>query len=490
MGMTERACDLLVVGGGPGGYTAAIRSAQKGLKTILVERGALGGTCLNWGCVPTKTLLENTRLISAVRRCGFMKGEMKIKLKRLIEAKDTVVEMSRSRVASVLAGNGVRVLRGEASFVGPGAAGGKRQDQGVRQGSSPKTIWVLQDGKKESYRATRVIIATGSKVVTIPTVSLDGHQILSSDETLNMQTVPKEMVIIGGGVIGVEFATIFNALGTRVTVVEMLPTIISGEDDEVTGGLRSLLENQGIRILTDTEVTGASTANGEVYLKIRNISGGQEEIRTDRVLVAVGRAPQTEGLGIEAIGFQMDGPFIKVNARMETNVDGVYAIGDVIGKTMLAHAASTEGIIAVENILGKPREIDYQRIPRCIYAFPEVASVGVNAKEAREKGLEIKVGKFPYQYNGRAVAMGNPEGFVKIIAEKESGEILGVHILGEHATELIPLASLAMQNGVNLAGIKRTVFPHPTLAETLFEASLAVDGEAIHLLGDRVHHEP
>lgn len=487
--MAERECDLFVVGGGPGGYTAAIRAAQRGLETILAERGPVGGTCLNWGCVPTKTLLEKTRLISAVRHCDFLKGDMRIKLKRIIEGKETVVERSRSRIAHLLAGNGVTLVRGEASFPDAGRRAGKRSEGVVGKKSGSKTISVIHDGKKETYRAKSIIIATGSKVASIPTVNLDGMQIVSSHEILDIQKVPKSMVVIGGGVIGVELATIFDALGARVTVVEMLPTIISTEDDEITAELKVLLQGQGITILTDTKVTAASFANGEVSLKIQDQEGREDQIRAEKVLMAAGRVPQTEGLGIEKTDLQMDGPSIKVNTRMETNLDGIYAIGDVIGEMMLANAASAEGTVAVENILGKSQEIDYRRIPSCIYTSPEVASVGLKEREAREKGLDIKVGKFPYQYNSKAMTMGSLEGFVKIIAERESGEILGVHVLGEHATELISLASLAMQNGVTMTGIKKTVFPHPTLAEAFLEAFLAADGEAVHILKTEAKHE-
>ncbi len=290
------------------------------------------------------------------------------------------------------------------------------------------------------------------------------------------------MVIVGGGVIGIEFATIFNALGTRVTVVEMLPKIVSTEDEEIIKGLKMLLEGEGIKILTGTRVTGASVSRGKVNLKVEERTGNQERITAEKVLIAVGRAPNTEGLDIKKIGLEMDGAFIKANLRMETNIDGIYAIGDVIGKVMLAYAASREGIVAAENITGQSRQIDYRRIPSCIYTFPEVASVGLSEREAREKGLDVKVGKFPYQCSGKAMAMGEPDGLAKIIAEKGLGEIVGVHILGEHATDLIGECLLAMHLEAAIEDLGEVVKGHPTLSETIMEAALDWSDRSIHLL--------
>jgi dihydrolipoamide dehydrogenase len=311
-------------------------------------------------------------------------------------------------------------------------------------------------------------------------VGIDGKQVVSSDEILDLQSVPKELVIVGGGVIGVEFATIFNALGTRVTVVEMLPSIVSTEDDEVIRGLTMLLEGQGITVLTDTKVMGASSKRGKVHVEVQDKSGARTHLTAEKVLMAVGRAPHTEGLGIETVGIRMEGGFIEVNGRMETNVEGIYAIGDVIGNTMLAHAASAEGLVAVENIMGRSREVDYRRIPSCVYTFPEIASVGLTEKEARDKGFDVEVGKFPYLYSGKAVAMGEPEGFVKVIAEKQLGEILGVHILGENATELIGEPLLAVNLEASVEDLGQVVKGHPTLSETIMEAALDWSKASIH----------
>jgi dihydrolipoamide dehydrogenase len=317
-------------------------------------------------------------------------------------------------------------------------------------------------------------------VASLPTVQIDGKMIISSDEVLDLKEVPKDILIIGGGVIGVELATIFNCLGTKVMILEMLPQIISTEDEEVIRGLKILMERQGIEILTQTRVLHASPKEANVEVTVER-EGKEEKLFGENVLMAVGRVPNTEGFNLERTGVQKEGKFIKVNSRMETNVDGIYAVGDVIGKMMLAHAASTEGIVAVENIMGRVREIDYQKIPSCIYTFPEVASVGLKESEAKQKGYDIQVGKFPYLHNGKALAMGEAEGFVKIIAERELGQILGVHILGEHATELIGECLLAMNVEAAIEDLGEVVKGHPTLSETVMEAALDWQGLSIHL---------
>jgi len=466
VGARDRTYDIAVIGTGPGGYVAAIRAAQMGARVLAIEKSRIGGTCLNWGCIPTKAFLSDVKPFYRIKISTLYRGSDKLSLdiKKMVARKNQVVETMTKGIAALFKANGITLVHGMGSFV------------------DSRTVCVVHGGKKETYRANNVIIATGSTVASLPTVTTDGKNVLSSDEILDIQTVPKEMVIIGGGVIGVEFATIFNALGTQVTIVEMLPTIISTEDDEVVRGLRILLEKQGIRVLTDTRVMGTSIAKGEVNVRVQNRSGEEDHLAAHKVLMAIGRTPHTEGLGCKQIGLQMDGPFIRVNGRMETHVDGVYAIGDVAGQMMLAHAASAEGIVAVENIMGKSREIDYTRIPSCIYSFPEVASVGLTEREARKKGLDIKIGKFPYQYNGKAMAMGQPDGFVKIIAENELGEILGVHILGEHATDLIGECLLAMHLEAAVEDLGEVVKGHPTFSETIMEAALDWSNMSIHML--------
>jgi dihydrolipoamide dehydrogenase len=462
----DRTYDVAVIGTGPGGYVAAIRAAQMGARVLAIEKNQVGGTCVNRGCIPTKSFLSDVKPFYRIKMSPVYGGRNKLSLnlQKMIARKNQVVATMTKGVSTLFQSNGITLIPGTASFL------------------DPRTISVLHNRTRDTFSAKNFIVATGSRVANIPGVSIDGKKVLSSDQILDIQTVPKELVIIGGGVIGVEFATIFNALGTQVTVLEMLPEIISTEDDEVVRGLKTLLERRGIRILTGTTVTGTSSIEGKVDVTFQDGSGGTAHLLAEKVLMAVGRAPYTEGLGVETIDLEMDGPFIRVTGRMETSVDGVYAIGDVIGKMMLAHTASAEGIVAVENIMGKDRQIDYTRIPSCIYTFPEIASVGLKENEAREKGFDVKVGKFPYPYNGRAMAMGEPDGFVKIIAEKELGEILGAHILGEHATDLIGECLLAMNLEAAVEDLGEVVKGHPTLSEAIMEAALDWSDMSIHLL--------
>lgn len=455
--------DVGVLGAGPGGYVAAIRAAQMGARVLVVEKDELGGTCLNRGCIPTKALLSDVKAYQRVKTSPIFRGRegLSVDLGNMIGRKNRVVETMTKGVGLLFQSNGITLVRGRGAL------------------TDSKTIEVTRDGKKETCKARHVVIATGSKPASIPNVTVDGKNILSSDEILNIQSLPKELLIIGGGVIGVEFATIFSGLGTKVTVVEMLPAIISTEDEHIVQGLRGLLERRGIRILTETRVLGASLRKGKVEVTVQDKAGKRQTLSAEKVLQAAGRTPNTEGL--ERLKLEMDGRFIKANDRMETSTDHVYAIGDVIGKTMLAHAASAEGVVAVENIMGETRRIDYHRVPSCIYTFPEVASVGLTERQAREKGFDIQTGVFPFQFNGKAIAIGEAEGFIKIIAEKEFGEILGIHILGEHATDLIGEGVTAMDLDGTIEDLGRVIKGHPTLSEALMEAALDWSRIAIHL---------
>ncbi len=462
----EEDYDIAILGAGIGGYVAAIRAAQMGARVLLIEKDELGGTCLNRGCIPTKSFLSDAKIYSKVRGSDvFINGsKVTIDLKKMIFRKNKVVKTMKRGVSMLLESRRITLDRGFAKF------------------SDPKTVEVSSNGKVRSYKTRNVIIATGSEVASLPTVKIDGKKILSSDEIMDLREIPKEAIVIGGGVVGVEFATIFNCLGARVTILEMLPQIISTEDEEVIRGLKLLLEKQGIIVLTGSKVLSAFPRREKVEVTIEH-EGKKERLSGEKVVMAVGRTPFTEGLNLGRIGIQMEGKFIKVNSRMETSADGVYAVGDVIGKMMLAHAASAEGIVAVENIMGKVREIDYQKIPSCIYTFPEVASVGLKESEAKQKGYDIQVGKFSYINNGKALAMGESEGFVKIVTEKELGQILGVHILGEHATDLIGECLLAMHVEAAVEDLGEVVKGHPTLSEAVTEAALDSQGLAIHKKG-------
>jgi len=455
--------DLVILGAGPGGYVAAIRAAQLGIAVTLVEKGDLGGTCLNWGCIPTKSFLADVKLFRKIKSSEVFasRGALAIDWPKMTARKNGIVETLRNGIMGLLKSQKVRLVRGQGKFI------------------ESHAVEVTCEGKKEIIRTEATIIATGSRASFLPQIPFDGKKILSSDDVFLLNDPPKELVIIGGGVIGVEFAMIFNGLGTKVTILEMLPQIISTEDPEVIQGLHRLLEKEGIRILTRAKVLRALPLNGGVRVGVQGQSG-EEEISAEKVLMAVGRTPNTESLDLDKAGIRRKGSFIEVNSRMETNVPGIYAIGDVTGKMMLAHAASVQGIVAVENMSGKNREMDYQKIPSCIYTFPEVASVGLKEEEARQQGYEIQIGRFPYRHSGKALAIGEPEGFVKIIAEKELGQILGVHILGEGATDLIGEGVLAMNLEGTIEEWGEVVKGHPTLSETLTEAAMDWQRLAIH----------
>ncbi len=461
---SEEGYDLAILGAGPGGYVAAIRAAQMGARVLLIEKDELGGICLNRGCIPTKSFLSDIKIYKRVRGSDiFINGSaVSIDMKKMVARKNKVIETIKRGVSLLLQSQKITFVKGFGRFL------------------DTKTIEVSSDGKVEAMKAENIIIATGSQVASLPTVKIDGKMILSSDEVLDLIEIPKNILIIGGGVIGVEFATIFNGLGTKVTIIEMLPQIISTEDEEVVRGLKILMEKQGIEILTQVKVLHVSPQKGIVEVTVER-EGKEEKLFGEKVIMAVGRIPNTERLDLESIGVQKEGKFIKVNSRMETNIEGVYAIGDVVGKMMLAHVASAEGIVAVENIMGRVHEVDYEKIPSCIYTFPEVASVGLKESEARKKGYDIQVGKFPYLNNGKALAMGEAEGFVKIVAERELGQILGVHILGEQATELIGECLLAMNVEASIEDLGEVVKGHPTISETIMEASLDWQNRAIHI---------
>jgi dihydrolipoamide dehydrogenase len=461
---SEKSFDVTVIGGGPGGYVAAIRAAQLGAKVLLVEKDQLGGTCVNRGCIPTKAMLADAKMYDRVRLSSVIKADgLRVDMEKLLDRKNKVVKRMVSGVEFLIKDNRITFIRGKANFL------------------DRRTIEVEGPKEGEQFKSQRIIIATGSVSAQIPNVETDGKSILTSTEMLELSSIPKELIIIGGGVIGMEFACLFNSLGSKVTVVEMLPEIISTEDGEIIRGLTTLLKKRNIQIYTEAKVKEAKVKKGNGEVTVVDKEGKEVLFRAEKVLMAVGRSPYTDGLGLEKINVAFNGKFIKVNEKMETNIPGIYAIGDVTGRQMLAHKASAEGIVAAENISGRQTHVDYCKIPNCIYTFPEVASIGMNEKQAKEKGLQVRIGRYPFQSNGKALANEDSEGFVKVIAEKELGQVVGVHILGDHATDLIGGLSLAMTLEATVDELGKTVQAHPTLTEAIAEASLDAMREAIHL---------
>jgi len=457
--------DVVIVGGGPAGYVAAIRASQLGGKVILIEKDALGGTCLNRGCIPTKALLHSVEILESARRgkdYGINAGELIIDFTKIMNRKDTVVNTLVTGVQYLMKSNAIEVIKGTGKLISP-------------------TEVEVDSGQQEAVRATGIVLAPGSVPSTVPIPGVDGSGVITSDDALQLSEIPQSLLVIGGGAIGVEFATIFAKLGTKVTIVEMLPQIIPAEDHELSMSLKRVLERDGIKIFTSAQVSRIEDdPEGDKLVSV--VTGeGEQKLTAELVLVAVGRKPNIEGLGLERVGIKTERGSITVNDRMETNIPGIYAAGDAIGGILLAHVASAEGEVAVENALGKDSMIDYKVVPRCIYTMPEVAAVGLTESQAREEGLNLKVGRFPFTANPRALILGQPDGFVKVLSDAKSEEIFGVHIFGPQATELISEATLAIKMEATVSEISSTIHAHPTLSEAIRETALDAEGIAVHM---------
>jgi dihydrolipoamide dehydrogenase len=466
--MSDDNFDLVVVGGGPGGYTAAIRAAQLGMKTACVEkRGALGGTCLNVGCIPSKALLQSSELFEEAQHSfadrGISVGSVKLDLKKMMGQKDTTVTGLTQGIEFLFKKNKVTYIKGT----------------GVLQGSGRVEV-TGEDSR--TLKAKNILIATGSEVAPLPNVKIDEKQIVSSTGALELTKVPKKMVVIGAGVIGLELGTVWRRLGSEVTVVEFLDRILPGTDDEVAKTTQRIMKKQGIKFMLGKKVTGAKKLKTGVTLTMEPSKGGDEEtLKSDIVLLAIGRRPYTEGLGLEDLGVELDkAGRIIVDENFKSSVDGVYAIGDVIDGPMLAHKAEDEGVVCVEKLSGQKPHIDYNNIPGVIYTWPEVATVGKTEEQLKEAGIEYAVGKVPFMANSRARANGFTDGFVKILADKKSDKVLGVHIIGPDAGTIIHECVLAMEFGASSEDIGRTCHAHPTLNEAVKEAALAVDGRTLN----------
>ncbi len=457
---------IIIIGGGPGGYVAAIRAAQLRAEVTLIEKDTLGGTCVNRGCIPTKTLLKSADLLAQIRSAeifGISAKEVTFNYSVLTERKKMVVKQLVAGISSLMRKNRVRIVKGIGTLV------------------NSNTVGIL--GQNSQLRADSIIIATGSKPSTISIKGAKQDWVITSDEALTMDELPKSVIIIGGGVIGLEFAQIMHAMGCEVTVIEMMPQILPNEDVEITSILRSVLEEKGIDIITEAMVDSIKDAGqrGKAVLFTTRNKDGRQEKTAEKVLLAVGRSPNTEDLQIERLGIAVDNERIVADQRMETNVPGIYAIGDVVGGLMLAHVAMEEGKCAAENSLGVDRKINYNAAPRCLYTSPEIAAIGLTEEQAKKEHINIRVGRFPFIANGKALILGETIGMVKIVASAEHGEILGVHILGPQATEVIAEAALAMRMEATIEEFASTIHAHPSISEAVGEAALGVLERAINI---------
>jgi len=464
--MAQREFDITIIGGGPGGYVAAIRASQLGLKTAIVEKSQLGGVCLNWGCIPTKALLKNAEIYNNFKHAeefGISYSNLKVDFKKVIERSRKVALLNSKGVEYLMKKNKIEHISGY----------GKLKAKGI--------IEVSKDGKAiEEIKSKHTIIATGARSRTIPGINVDGKKVITSTEAMILQSIPKSMIIIGAGAIGVEFAYFYNAFGTKVTIVEMMPNILPVEDKEISKLLESNFKKNGIEIFTETKVESV-TAGKDVKVVVSN-KEGKKELKAEIALNAIGVQGNIENIGLETLGIKIEKGWIVVDDFGKTNVDGVYAIGDVAGPPWLAHVASKEGIVCVEKIAGKnPQPIDWDNIPGCTYCQPQVASVGLTEEKAIAAGHQIKVGRFPFSASGKARAIGETDGLVKLIFDAKYGELLGAHILGSEATEMLAELNVAKSLETTAEGIAGTMHAHPTLSEAIMEAAENALGHSIHI---------
>jgi dihydrolipoamide dehydrogenase len=459
--------DLIIIGSGPGGYVAAIRASQLGLKTAIVERESLGGICLNWGCIPTKALLKSANVFDYLNHAadyGITINSAKADFNAVIKRSRTVAEGMSKGVQFLMKKNKIEVINGVGKVL-PG-----------------KTVEVTSsDGSKKNYTASYIILATGARSRELPNLKQDGKHIIGYREAMNLPQQPESMVVVGSGAIGVEFAYFYNALGTKVTIVEFMPNIVPVEDEEVSKQLERSFKKAGIEIMTGSSVDSVSVNDGKCSVKVTS-SKGESTINCQVVLSAVGITPNIENIGLEECGIITDKGKVVVNDYYQTNIPGIYAIGDIVKGPALAHVASAEGIICVEKIAGHhPEPLDYGNIPGCTYCSPEIASVGMTEKAAKDAGIAVKIGKFPFSASGKAKAGGNSDGFIKLLFDEKYGELLGAHMIGANVTEMIAEIVVARKLETTGHEIIKAVHPHPTMSEAIMEAAAAAYNEVIHL---------
>lgn len=460
--------DIIVIGSGPGGYVTAIRSAQLGFKTAVVEKAELGGVCLNWGCIPTKSLLKSAQVFDYVNHASVygvqVEGGVKADFSAMVGRSRQVAKGMSNGIQFLLKKNKVEHLKGFGKLV------------------DNKTIEVSDDsGKKTNYTASHIILATGARSRELPNLKQDGEKIIGYRKAMTLDKQPESMIVVGSGAIGSEFAYFYQTIGTQVTLVEYMPYVVPLEDEDVSKALERSLKKTGMKVMTKSSVEKVDTSGKKCKVTIKTPKG-EEQHEADIVFSAVGIVPNTEGIGLEQAGVKVDKGKVVVDEFYRTNIDGIYAIGDIIESPALAHVASAEGIACVEKIAGlNPQPVNYKSIPGCTYTMPEVASVGMTEKAAKEAGYSIKVGKFPYTASGKASAAGNKDGFVKLIFDEKYGELLGAHMIGLNVTEMV--AELVVAKNLETTGheIIKSIHPHPTMSEAVMEAAAAAYGEVIHI---------
>lgn len=468
--MATKSYEAIVIGAGPGGYPAGIRLGQLGVKTLVVEKEYMGGVCLNWGCIPSKALIAAANLyeqLHGVSEMGITVGDVQLDVDKLQDWKNGIVKRLTSGVGGLLKSNGADTLMGTAKITGP------------------RTVEVTKsDGSKETFEATKgIVIATGARIIQLPGMEIDGQTIIGAREAVSLRDVKGTMVVVGGGVIGMELGMVYQKLGMQVIVVELLPQILTGVDPDMVRIVERAFKKTGGEILTEAKVEKVEKKGGKARVIIASKDGKTREVEADKVLMAIGFKPNSQNLGLESVGVKLDQRgHVVVNERLETNVKGIYAIGDLIGPPYLAHKATKEGEIVAEVIAGHKAAVDWRAMPSAIFTEPEIATVGMSETEAKKAGRKVKIGKFPFSASGRAMAVRHTEGFIKTIIDADSHEVLGVGIVGPEASDLISEAALAIEMCAFAEDVHLTIHPHPTLGEAMMESFKNALGEAIHIL--------